>query len=304
MLGVMTMSLFSRRGFLAHSLSAGAALAATASLDRLAAFAADPPRAKIQLGLVTYMWGADLDLPELLATCEKGGLAGVELRSGHAHHVEPSLSPTERIEVRKRFADSPVKLVGIGSAEEFHSPDANKLAKSIEATKAWIRLSHDVGGSGVKVRPNELPKGVPPEKTIEQIGKSLNAVAAYGADYNQQIRLEVHGGCARLPIIKQIMDVANHPNVGVCWNSNASDLEAPGLEHNFNLVKSRLGSTAHVLNLSGSYPFPALAKLFVAAGYRGWWLIEAGGKPPADRVKAFAECKARFDKLMADAQRE
>ncbi len=230
----------SRRQFLGSAVASGTAMLTAGAIERRRAWAAEPPQAEIQLGLVTYMWGADLDLPTLLDTCEKGRLAGVELRTGHKHGVELSLNQAERAEVRKRFAASTVKLVGIGSAEEFHSPDPKKLAKAIENTKAYVKLSHDVGGSGVKVRPNDLPKGVPAEKTIEQIGKSLSAVAEFGAEYDQQIRLEVHGGCARLPIIKQIMDVATHPNVGVCWNSNGSDLERPGLEHNFNLVKHRL----------------------------------------------------------------
>jgi sugar phosphate isomerase/epimerase len=291
----------SRRQFLRSTVACGTALLTADALERRRARAADAPQAQIQLGLVTYMWGADLDLPTLLDTCEKGKLAGVELRTGHKHGVELSLNPGQRAEVRKRFAACPVKMVGIGSAEEFHSPDQKKLAKAIENTKAYVKLSHDVGGSGVKVRPNDLPKGVPAEKTIEQIGKSLNAVAEFAAAYDQQIRLEVHGGCARLPIIKKIMDVATHPNVGVCWNSNNSDLEPAGLEHNFNLVKNRLGSTTHVKALDG-YPFAELMKLFVRAGYRGWWLIEAGGKPPADRVQAFARLRQQFDELLSAAQ--
>jgi sugar phosphate isomerase/epimerase len=226
----------------------------------------------------------------------------VELRTTHAHRVEPKLSAAERAEVKKRFADSPVTLVGLGSAEDFHRPDPAALQKSIENTKAFIRLSHDVGGSGVKVRPNDLPKGVPPEKTIDQIGKALNVVGAYGADYGQQIRLEVHGGCARLPIMKQIMDVATHPNVAVCWNSNAQDLEAPGLEHNFNLVKARLSATTHVKPVnSKGYPYQELLKLFVKADYHGWWLLEAGDDPP-DRVKALAEQRVLFDKMLAQVK--
>jgi sugar phosphate isomerase/epimerase len=290
----------SRRQFLRSALASGAALLAAGAIERRRAWAVDAPHTKIQLGLVTYMWGADLDLATLLDTCEKGRLAGVELRTGHKHGVELSLNQLQRSEVRKRFAAHPVKMVGIGSTEEFHSPDPKKLAKAIENTKAYVKLSHDVGGSGVKVRPNDLPKDVPTEKTIEQIGKSLNVVAAFGADYDQQIRLEVHGGCARLPIIKQIMDVATHPSVGVCWNSNDSDLEHPGLEYNFDLVKNRLGATAHVKALEG-YPFAELMKLFVRAGYRGWWLIEAGGKPPADREQAFARLREQFDKLFSAA---
>ncbi len=67
------------------------------------------------------MWGADWDLPTLISNCEKTGHVGVELRTGHAHKVETNLSLVQRIEVRKRFADSPVKCVGYGSNFEFPS---------------------------------------------------------------------------------------------------------------------------------------------------------------------------------------
>ena len=99
---------------------------------------------------------------------------------------------------------------------------------------------HDCGGTGVKVKPNGFPADVPREKTIEQIGRALNEVAAYGEGYGQQIRVEVHGGgTSKLPVIKAIFDVADHPNVTVCWNSNNEDLRGKGLPHNFNIVKDR-----------------------------------------------------------------
>lgn len=296
----------SRRGFLRQAAAGGALTLTAGTWGRTAAWAADRRlvAADIAFGLVTYQWGRDWDLPTLIRNCTTARVRGVELRTTHAHGVEPSLNDAQRAEVKKRFADSPVTLVSLGSAEDFHSPDPEKLKRSIENTKAFIRLSHDVGSSGVKVRPNDLPKGVPPEKTIEQIGKALNVVGAYGADYGQQIRLEVHGGCARLPIMKQIMDVATHPNVAVCWNSNAQDLEPPGLEHNFNLVKARLGATTHVKPLdSRGYPFAELLKLYVKAGYVGWWLLEAGDNPP-DRAKALGEQQVLFDQMLAKVRSE
>jgi hypothetical protein len=85
------------------------------------------------------------------------------------------------------------------------------------------------------------------------------------------------------------MDVADHPNVGVCWNCNGQDLEGEGLEYNFNLVKDRFGDTAHIRELNiGDYPYQELMNLFVAMDYDGWILLEARTKPD-DRVKALAE---------------
>lgn len=292
------MNCLSRRQFLSQSAAAAGLLAASP----LATLAQTAPPA-IRFGMVTYQWGFDWDLPTLIGNCQKTGVQGVELRTSHAHKVEPSLNAEQRKEVRKRFAGSPVTLVGLGTADNLHYPEPDKHRKTIESSKAFIKLSHDVGGSGIKVRPNDLPKGVPPEKTIAQIGKALNELGAFGADYGQQIRLEVHGGCARLPIIRQIMDVATHPNVGVCWNSNKQDLEAPGLEYNFNLVKGRLGATAHVRPFtSADYPWPELIRLFVKANYRGWILLEAATKVP-DRVVALAEQVRMFRDLLAKAQK-
>jgi len=297
------MNTLTRRSFLKQTATLGLGAALTQRWAVATARAAQPAQADIRFGLVTYQWGRDLDLPTLLKHCADAGLLGVELRTTHAHGVEPSLTAAQRAEVKKRFADSPVALIGLGTAEEFHSPDPKVLEQAIEATKAFIKLSHDVGGTGVKVRPNALPKEVPQQKTIEQIGKALNTVAAFGADYGQQLRMEVHGGCARLPIMKQIMDVATHPNATVCWNSNDSDQEPPGLEHNFNLVKDRLGRVTHVRELdTPGYDWQMLARLFVRAGYRGWWLLEAGSKPPADRVAAFVRQRELFEQLMARAR--
>lgn len=286
-------------------LNSAAAIGATALLPtgRFATPCAAHPghyhRPKMRFGLVTYMWGADWDLPTLLANCEKAGALGVELRTTHKHGVEPSLNARERREVKQKFADSPVTLVGLGSAEEFHSPEPEKLSAAIGATKQFLQLSHDVGGSGVKVRPNGLPKMVAREKTIEQIGRALNEVGAYGADLGQQVRLEVHGSeTSALPIIAAIMEVADHPNVAVCWNSNGKDLDGKGLAHNFKLVEKRLGATTHVHDLGGdSYPYAELFKLLKAGNYEGWILEEASNSPN-DRVAALAKERKAFERLL------
>ncbi|MHC4400697.1 MAG: sugar phosphate isomerase/epimerase family protein [Planctomycetota bacterium] len=296
------MSHATRRNFLKTSLGAGAAALAAGPLGQSLTLAAEKPGSRMRLGLVTYLWGKDWDLSTLIANCEKAEVLGVELRTTHPHGVEPSLSAKERKEVKRRFDQSPVVFVGPGSNERFDHPDPQKLAGAIEATKAFVKLSHDCGGSGVKVKPNDLPKDVPREKTIEQIGQSLNVVAAFGADYGQEIRLEVHGKCALLPIMKEIMDVADHPNVGVCWNSNAQDLEGKGLVHNFNLVKDRFGATAHVRELNvGDYPYQQLMDMLVKMDYAGWILLECRTNPP-DRVAAMIEQRKVWEDMIAAAQ--
>jgi sugar phosphate isomerase/epimerase len=293
---------FSRRDFLKKSIGLGALAAAAGPLCNTRLFAAEKPGSKMKIGLVTYLWGQDWDLPTLLANCEKAKIFGVELRSKHKHGVEPSLSDSARKEVRKLFADSPVTFVGPGSNQCFDKPDPGKLADSIEAAKGFVKLSHDCGGSGIKVKPNDFHPGVPHEKTIEQIGKSLNTLGRYAADYGQKIRLEVHGSCAELPTIKQIMDIATEKNVSACWNCNDEDLRGKGLEYNFNSVKDRIGDTAHIRELNvGKYPYRELMELFVKMDYAGWILLECRTKPK-DPIAAMIEQREIWEKMIAGAR--
>ena len=256
----------------------------------------------LKLGLVTYQWGKDLSLADLLDVCKRTHYAGVELRSTHRHGIEPSMNAAQRSEAKKRLADSPVALVGLGSACEYHAVSPSVVEKNIDETKAFIDLSAELGGSGVKVRPNGLPSEVPVEKTLEQIGKSLQIVGQYAAKANQQIRLEVHGkGTQEIPNMKRIMEVADHPNVVVCWNCNPTDLIGPGFDANFDALAPWLG-TVHIHDLRPGkvdYPWPALFKKLKASeakGFTGWCLMEDGASPP-DIPAAMLENHSDFESL-------
>jgi len=291
----------SRRSFLSHSSAIVAGGLITGSL--IERCAATSNASKLRLGLVTYQWGKDWAVPELIQNCSEAGIEGIELRSTHKHGVEIQLDTAKRQEVKKRFSDSPVALVGLGSACEYHAVDPAVVQKNIDETKAWVDLCHEVGGSGVKVRPNGLPKEVPVEKTLEQIGKSLLTVGKYAAEFGIQIRVEVHGaGTQEIPNMKTIMDVADHPNVVVCWNCNPTDLNGAGFETNYKMLDKWMG-TVHIHDLregKNKYPWKELFSLLTSCqskNFTGWCLLEDGAVPQ-DIVMALKENRSAFDLLI------
>jgi sugar phosphate isomerase/epimerase len=292
------MKKISRRSFVQQSLSAGIGMTALNYLPDLPLMA----KSRMKFGLVTYMWGYDWDLPTLISNCEKTGLLGVELRTQHAHKVETNLSSAQRAEVKKRFAGSPVECIGYGANFEYHSPDPAQLRTNIEQTKEYIILCKDIGATGIKVKPNDLPAGVPKEKTIAQIGTSLNEVGRFARDYGQLVRVEVHGNLTQeLPNMKAIFDHVTEPNVKICWNCNDQDLLPPGLEGNFNMVKKWFGDTVHVRELNvGDYPYQQLFDLFAKIRYKGWILLEARTEP-ADRITAMKEQLVIFNQMIKNA---
>ena len=248
----------------------------TALTDGQAPPKREPARTGLKVGTVTYNIAKDWDVPTIIKNLTEVGMDAVELRTTHKHGVEISLSPPARTEVRKRFEDSPVKIGGLGTTCEYHAPDPAVVRKNIEETKAWVALARDIGSPGVKVRPNGMPKEVPEEKTLEQIGKALAECGAAAQDNGVKIQLEVHGSeTSRLPRIRKILDYGgNHPGVRVCWNSNPTDLLDGGFEANFKLVRDQIGQI-HMRDLFlEEYPFRQLIASLVAMKFDGYCFAE------------------------------
>jgi sugar phosphate isomerase/epimerase len=233
-------------------------------------------RPGLKLGTVTYNIAKDWDIPTIIKNLTEAGFDAVELRTTHKHGVEISLSPAARADVRKKFEDSPVKIGGLGTTCEYHSPDAAVLRKNIDETKQWVTLAHDVGSPSVKVRPNGLPKEVPEEKTLEQIGKALRECGTFADEHGIKIQLEVHGeASSRVPRIRKILDYGgNHPGVRVCWNSNQTDLMDGGFQANFDLVKNQIGQV-HMRDLFlEEYPWRTLISNLSNMKFQGYCFAE------------------------------
>lgn len=244
----------------------------------------------MKLGLVTYNIANSWDVPTLIEKCKDIGIEGVELRTTHAHGVEPSLSKAERREVRKRFEDSGIVLWGLGSVCDYHSDDPAVVKQNIETAKAFVLLAEDVGAKGVKVRPNglQVDKGIPEEKTLEQIGLALRECGKFASEHGIEIWLEMHGrDTCHPPRIRKILDVCSHPSVGACWNSNPTDVKDGSVKEYFELIRPDIKS-CHINELwKPDYPWRELFSLLKKSGYDRFTLAELQDSPDATRMLCY-----------------
>ncbi|MBM3978753.1 MAG: TIM barrel protein [Planctomycetes bacterium] len=293
------METLSRRSFLASA----AALGATGGLRPPLSAAEVAP--KFKLGTVTYNVPKDWNLPTLLKVCKATGVAAVECRTTHKHGVEVTLTADQRKDVKKQFADSGVVFWGCGSVCEFHAADTGVVKKNIEDCKKFVDLVKDIGGTGVKVRPNGVPKGADEQKTFEQIGYALKQCGKAAADAGVEIWVEVHGAITQIPKnMKIIMEACGHKSVGVTWNSNpnADEVQKGSVAAAFELLKPWIKS-CHINELgndaSGKYPYRELFKLLRESGYDRYTLCEVGtAYDPEKGAAFFKEYKATWDKLV------
>jgi len=270
----------SRRDFLQASLAAAGSLAIAEANSAVIASAdkIDNPALTgggFKLGLVTYNLAKDWDVPSIIKNCEETGFEAVELRTTHKHGVEPALNKEQRAEVKNRFAGSKVRLLSLGSTCEFHSPDQSVVRKNVDECKRFVELAHDIGATGVKVRPNGIPKEVPEERTIAKIGVALRECGDFAKGSGIEIWVEVHGRDSSQPSrMAKMMQAADQSQVGICWNSNQEDLSGGSVKQSFALLKPWLRS-AHINELwKPEYPWRELFGLMKAAGYNRYCLAE------------------------------
>ncbi len=274
-------------------------------LAGLAVVPAMAKKSRMKFGLTSYQWGSEWDIPAMIANCTKAKAFGVELRTSakYKHGVEIDISAERRREVKKMFADSPVKLVGINSAERFDDPNPEKLKAAIEACKAHLQLAHDTGATGIRVFPNDFHKEVPEARTLEQIARAVNEVGKAAAGLGLMVRLENHGKVGTLRNLAKIMSMVESKHVGIKLNGDVRDNEDGKFAENFALVKDRLADTLHMRWYGGTqFPYQLQFNLLVKQGWDGWCFIEESAKVP-DRVQALSDERVQWEEWIAKAER-
>ena len=227
------------------------------------------------LGAVTYNTLKDYDVETIIRVLEGAGFDGVELRTGHKHHVEPSIGREERARVRRRFEQSKIRLVSYGTTCRFQSPVVAERNAQLEIAKQFVDLAHDTGALGIKIQPMGFPDNVSQELTIQNFGESLHRLGVYGAERNVEIWMEVHGkGTSEPTVAAAIVKAAAHNNVGVCWNSNPTDISDGSIRASFTLLQPWIRSV-HIHELSdAAYPWHELFTLLKEAKYDRYTFAE------------------------------
>jgi len=260
----------------------------------------------LRLGLTTYQIGSRWTIPELIEFLPRFGMFGVEIRTDmkFAHGLELTSTKAQRAEAAKRFADSPVKLVGVACGERYDSPDAAKLEKAIERTRELLQFCADLGASGLRVFPNDFHKEVPQEKTLDQIAASLKRLAPVAADLGVELRLEAHGSAGLLPNLAIIRKAVDHPALRLIPNSDFRDTQGEGLAANLEKVGPYLAGTVHVHDLTAKKYTEAKfygtqCAFLKRIGWNGFCMLEIGDKPDNEaRFKEIARQKQCWDEII------
>lgn len=278
---------FSRRRFLA---GLGSIAAASNFIPRALAAPSEvsgPGDVKLPIGFSTlgcpaWSWNKILDF------AKQYGFLGVELRGIEGNMDLPSrpeFGPSRIEQSMKEVADRGLRISSVDSSTEMHEADSQKRQAQLADARRFIDLASKLGVPYVRVFGNQIVG--PPDEVIARVTKSLRELGDYAGPKNVTVLMESHGDFTHSPMLREIFEKADSPDVALLWDANHTYIQG-GEDPEFTVkhvgkyirhthLKDSVGKgdNAHyVLTGQGEVPVERQVQLLVDIGYKGYYSYE------------------------------
>ncbi|MBL7697430.1 MAG: sugar phosphate isomerase/epimerase [Chitinophagaceae bacterium] len=207
------MKKISRRDFIQYS---GTFLAAT-TLDKN--MLAKQPLPKLSFSTLGC---PDWPLDKILEVAVANNYSAVEIR-GILREMDLSKSPAFNSDAnikatKQKFKDKNLEIVGLGSSAAMHHAGEAERSKAMDEAKRFIEVAGKVGASYVRVFPNNFPKEVSKEKSMELMTSGLNDLAKFSKGASVKVVMETHGDLIRADDIAAVMNNVDDRQIGLVWD--------------------------------------------------------------------------------------
>jgi sugar phosphate isomerase/epimerase len=132
------------------------------------------------------------------------------------------LQPGQWRNRQRELGNTGFRVAGLASSVRFDAPVASDRAEQIEIGRRYVDLCVALGGEFIRVFGDVLPATGDPARTstIQQIADGLAELGEIAAPAGIQILLETHGDFSASPPCVDVMQLANHPFVGLVWDTH------------------------------------------------------------------------------------
>src|SRR6185369_576443 len=125
----------------------------------------------------------------------------------------------DRIEQsKKEVAAHGLKISCVSSSSEMHHKDPAKRAQQLADAKKFIDLASTLGVPNVRVFGNKIEG--PQDEVVAWVADGLRQLGDYAGPKNVTVIIESHGDFTTSPILKAVLEKANHPHVALLWDAN------------------------------------------------------------------------------------
>lgn len=273
----------SRRSFIQYS----GTLVTAAAFDKSVFLKASKPKLSF-----STLGCPDWPLDKILDVAAANGYEGVEIR-GILRELDLSKSPAFNNDAnikatKQKFKDKNLKIVGFGASAAMHHADEAERSKAMDEAKRFIEIAHKAGCPYVRVFPNNFPKEVSKEKSMELMGAGLNELAKFSKGTSVKIVMETHGDLIWADDIAKVMNSVDDTQIGLVWDiSNMWSVTKEDINTVYDKLKKWVwhthlkdiknqpdGKGTYTLFGEGDVPaFPAI-DILVKDNYKGYYSFE------------------------------
>jgi sugar phosphate isomerase/epimerase len=274
-----------RRNFLGTS----AAVLVAGCVRARASSGASQSAARLPIGFST-LGSPNWDWLPTLDFAAAHGYAALELR-GIRDQMDltkvTELQAPRFAETQRQLLDRHLVITDLGASANLHDLDSAKHDPQMDEARRFIDLASAMRVPYVRVFGNKYVAGVPRERTIEQISRSLHELGEYARPRNVVVLLETHGDFTDSPTLLEIMRRADSPGVALLWDAHhtyafgGEQPEATVREIGRYIRHTHLkdsvpagGDRRYVLTGTGQIPVRRQVDALARMGYRGYYCFE------------------------------
>lgn len=248
--------------------------------------------ADMKLSLDSWVICNEMSLEHILELLTETGYDAVEFRceNGQKHGVELEASADERKALRAQVEDAGIAVSCLSTSRRYEWPEPERRQEEIDLSKRYVELARDMGCGRIRVFGNNFPKGVEKQEVIQYVGESLRQIGEFAEGTGVDVLLEMHGHFYYWEYTLRAVEIADHPNVAINYNSDKRDLVDGSVAETYGHVK-HLIRHVHMHDLaSPEFPYVELFQLLKDDGYQGFLSLEQGykGGDPDTVIKLYA----------------
>jgi len=233
------------------------------------------------LGCPSWDWLKILDF------AQQNGFVAIELRGLEGTMdlpARPEFSEARIEQSKREVAARGLHISCVSSSANLHETGPQHEKQLVDARR-FIDLASRLGAPYVRVFGNKLVE--PRAAAIGHISSSLRELGDYAENRKVTVLLESHGDFTDSPTLREILEKASSPHVGLLWdahNTYVDGKEDPSITvsqlgkyiRHTHLKDSRLenGQDHYVLTGRGDVPVKRQVALLVEARYRGYYSFE------------------------------
>tara|TARA_B100000029_G_C17475973_1_gene923787 strand:+ start:325 stop:1164 length:840 start_codon:yes stop_codon:yes gene_type:complete len=153
-----------------------------------------------------------------IALAKHMGCNALELRNIDNKPIDPAMPATQKKDIADEIHNAGLKICVLGSDCKLAHPSRSDRHQAVHRAIEFVELAKAWKAPIVRVFGGRYQPGPSDDEANAWVAESLREVADAGDEHGIQIAIETHDAFSTSQRVRKVLDLTNHPRVGVVWD--------------------------------------------------------------------------------------